>query len=94
MFLLKAAQRTRVVGIMKFNQNSQCDVQLDRLPGLFRPKFSKKENKMRERGIEPRPSAWKAEILPLNYSRCFGDSEVLNLYFICLRHVILKSRDL
>ena len=24
---------------------------------------------MRERGIEPRPSAWEAEVLPLNYSR-------------------------
>jgi hypothetical protein len=26
----------------------------------------------RETGIEPAPSAWKAEVLPLNYSRLFA----------------------
>ena len=26
----------------------------------------------RETGIEPAPSAWKAEVLPLNYSRAGG----------------------
>ena len=29
-----------------------------------------RESMERETGIEPAPSAWKAEVLPLNYSRC------------------------
>ena len=29
-------------------------------------------------GIEPTPSAWKAEVLPLNYTRLIDDAEVLN----------------
>jgi hypothetical protein len=27
-------------------------------------------------GIEPTSSAWKAEVLPLNYTRLFDDAEV------------------
>ena len=30
----------------------------------------------RETGIEPAPSAWKAEVLPLNYSRFCGNREL------------------
>ena len=33
------------------------------------PRFSEKGSMERETGIEPAPSAWKAEVLPLNYSR-------------------------
>ena len=29
-------------------------------------------------GIEPTSSAWKAEVLPLNYTRLEDDAEVLN----------------
>src|SRR5450631_4302716 len=29
-------------------------------------------------GIEPTSSAWKAEVLPLNYTRLIDDAEVLN----------------
>ena len=31
--------------------------------------FKQKQAMERETGIEPAPSAWKAEVLPLNYSR-------------------------
>src|SRR5690348_13967379 len=33
------------------------------------PSFLRQHSMERETGIEPAPSAWKAEVLPLNYSR-------------------------
>lgn len=40
-------------------------------PKKWQSKTIQRQNNlaMRERGIEPRPSAWEAEVLPLNYSR-------------------------
>lgn len=39
----------------------------------------------RETGIEPVPSAWKAEVLPLNYSSCYASLwgvAVVSLLFV------------
>ena len=38
-------------------------------PGLRYFEFSVQRSMERETGIEPAQSAWKAEVLPLNYSR-------------------------
>ena len=46
---------------------------------ILRRFFATSRNSMeRETGIEPAPSAWKAEVLPLNYSRLLRESGIEN----------------
>ena len=46
----------------------------------------------RETGIEPAPSAWKAEVLPLNYSRA-GQTR-LGTAPVVVSHRVLHPPDL
>ena len=47
------------------------------------PKTQDKKSMERVMGIEPTCSAWKADILPLNYTR--GSPETITLYRLCAK---------
>ncbi len=39
-------------------------------------------------GIEPTPSAWKAEVLPLNYTRIFRTSKLMSNFLFLISSMV------
>ena len=81
--LLRSRMNALVNGAHEWNRTidlfltKEVLYRLSYMSGLFLQVvfFSRRSPLERETGIEPAPSAWKAEVLPLNYSRIVRNGE-------------------
>ena len=48
----------------------------------------------RMKGIEPSRSAWKAEVLPLNYIRISATIHIIALFYVLVKNFCVKTFDL